>query len=172
MAWIAVFSLIANMLMLTPTLYMLQVFDRVMVSGNALTLLSLTGLAVFLFLVMGFAEWVRSRLLVRASAAFDQKLSTRVFMASFESRLRAAPGRLPQQALGDLTGLRQFLTGNGVFAFFDLPWTLIYIAVLFVMHPWLGWAAIVFALVQGTAAVWGRGYVLREPHEQEERIPA
>jgi ATP-binding cassette subfamily C exporter for protease/lipase len=68
-AWVALFSFIANMLMLTPTLYMLQVFDRVMVSGNALTLLALTALTVFLFLVMGFAEWVRSRLLVRASAA-------------------------------------------------------------------------------------------------------
>ncbi len=164
-AWVAVFSLIANMLMLTPTLYMLQVFDRVMVSGSSLTLLALTALTVFLLLVMGFAEWVRSRLLVRASAAFDAKLSTRVFMASFESRLRAASGRLPQQSLGDLTSLRQFLTGNGVFAFFDLPWMLIYIAVLFVMHPWLGWAAILFAIVQGTVAVWGHR-IVRPLHEK------
>ncbi len=164
-AWVALFSFIANLLMLTPTLYMLQVFDRVMVSGSSLTLLSLTALTVFLLLVMGFAEWVRSRLLVRASAAFDARLSTRVFMASFESRLRAASGRLPQQALGDLTSLRQFLTGNGVFAFFDLPWTLIYIAVLFVMHPWLGWAAILFAIVQGTVAVWGHR-IVRPLHEK------
>jgi ATP-binding cassette subfamily C exporter for protease/lipase len=166
-AWVGLFSLIANLLMLTPTLYMLQVFDRVMVSGNALTLLALTLLTVFLFLVMGFAEWVRSRLLVRASAAFDARLSTRVFLASFEARLRSADpgGRLPQQALGDLTNLRQFLTGNGVFAFFDLPWTLIYIAVLFVMHPWLGWSAVVFAIVQGTAAVWGHR-IVRPLHEK------
>jgi ATP-binding cassette subfamily C exporter for protease/lipase len=161
-AWVGLFSLVANLLMLTPTLYMLQVFDRVLVSGSALTLAALTALSVFLFLVMGFAEWVRSRLLVRASAALDQALSTRVFQASFEARLRntmQAGGRLPQQALGDLTGLRQFLTGNGVFAFFDMPWTLIYIAVLFLMHPWLGWAAIVFSIIQCTAAVWGHRIV-------------
>ena len=89
-AWVALFSLVANLLMLTPTLYMLQVYDRVMISGNPLTLLALTVLTVFLFLVMGFAEWVRSRLLVRASAAFDARLSTRVFRASFEARLRDA----------------------------------------------------------------------------------
>jgi ATP-binding cassette subfamily C exporter for protease/lipase len=64
-----------------------------------------------------------------------------------------------------LTSLRQFLTGNGVFAFFDLPWTLIYIAVLFVMHPWLGWAAILFAIVQGTVAVWGHR-IVRPLHEK------
>ncbi len=167
-AWVGLFSLVANLLMLTPTLYMLQVFDRVMVSGNALTLLALTALTVFLFLVMGFAEWVRSRLLVRASAAFDAGIEH----AGVPGQLRGPPAqcdpgrrRLPQQALGDLTALRQFLTGNGVFAFFDLPWTLIYIAVLFVMHPWLGWAAIVFAIVQGTAAMLGHR-IVRPLHEK------
>ncbi len=167
-AWVGLFSLVANVLMLAPTLYMLQVFDRVMVSGSMLTLAALTALTVFLFLVMGFAEWVRSRLLVRASSAFDVALSTRVFHASFEARLRNTTqggGRLPQQSLSDLTSLRQFLTGNGVFAFFDLPWTLIYIAVLFLMHPWLGWAAIVFSIVQCTAAVWGHR-IVKPLHEK------
>ncbi len=167
-AWVGLFSLVANLLMLTPTLYMLQVFDRVMVSGNVLTLLGLTAITLLFFAVMGFAEWVRSRLLVRASAAFDQALSTRVFMASFEARLRNSSlggGKLPQQALQDLTALRQFVTGNGVFAFFDLPWTFIYLAVLFIMHPWLGWAAIAFALVQGGAAVWGNR-IVRPLHEK------
>ncbi len=164
-AWVGIFSLVANLLMLTPTLYMLQVFDRVVISNNPLTLLALTLLTVGMFLVMGFAEWVRSRLLVRASAAFDQALSTRVFFASFEARLRATGGRLPQQALTDLTSLRQFLTGNGVFAFFDLPWTLIYVAVLFLMHPWLGWAALLFAFVQGAVAVWGNR-IVKPRHEK------
>ena len=166
--WVGLFSLVANLLMLTPTLYMLQVFDRVMVSGSQLTLVALTALTVFLFLVMGFAEWVRSRLLVRAGAAFDLALSTRVFRASFEARLRNTTlpgGRLPQQALGDLTSLRQFLTGNGVFAFFDLPWTAIYIVVLFFMHPWLGYTAIVFSIVQFTAAVWGQR-IVKPLHEK------
>ncbi len=154
--WVGIFSFFANLLMLTPTLYMLQVFDRVMISGSDLTLLALTVIAVFFFCVMGFAEWIRSRLLVRASAKLDAALSTRVFNASFEARLNSGGlAKAPFQAMADLTNVRQFLTGNGAFAFFDLPWTAIYIAVLFVMHPLLGWTAIAFAIVQGSAALVG-----------------
>lgn len=153
--WVGVFSFFSNLLILTPTLYMLQVFDRVMVSGSDLTLIALTLIALLFFLVMGFAEWVRSRLLVRISARLDERLSSRVFNASFHARLAAGATRNPTQALNDLTQLRQFITGNGAFAFFDLPWTLIYIGVLFLMHPWLGWAAIVFSAMLGVLAVFG-----------------
>ena len=142
--WVGVFSLFCNLLMLTPTVYMLQLFDRVMSSGSELTLLALTGITVFFFGVMGFAEWVRSRLLVRAGARFDEALHNRVFNATFEANLDQASKR-PMQAFADLTNLRQFLTGNAVFAMFDAPWTPVYIAVLFLMHPWLGWAAIGFS---------------------------
>lgn len=153
--WVAVFSFFANLLMLTPTLYMLQVFDRVMSSGNELTLLALTVITVFFFCVMGFAEWVRSRLQVRVSARLDESLSRRVFNASFEARLNNQTGQMPLQALSDLAQVRQYLTGNGAYAFFDLPWTLIYVAVLFLMHPWLGWSAVVFGVVATLVAVIG-----------------
>lgn len=153
--WVAVFSFFANLLMLTPTLYMLQVFDRVMSSGNELTLLALTLITVFFFGVMGFAEWVRSRLQVRVSARLDESLSRRVFNASFEARLNNQTGQMPLQALSDLAQVRQYLTGNGAYAFFDLPWTLIYVAVLFLMHPWLGWSAVVFGVVATLVAVIG-----------------
>lgn len=144
-AWVAVFSLFSNLLALTPTLYMLQVFDRVMISGSELTLLALTAIAVFFFAVMGFAEWLRSRLLVRAGARFDEAINAQVFRASFVRSLGQRV-RNPQQAFADLTSLRQFLTGQGVFAAMDLPWTLVYLGVLFLMHPWLGWAALLFML--------------------------
>ncbi len=153
--WVAVFSFFANLLMLTPTLYMLQVYDRVLVSGSELTLLALTILTILFFGVMAFAEWVRSRLLVRASARLDEALSRRVFHASFEARLNATSSRSPLQPLTDLVTVRQYLTGNGAFAFFDLPWTLIYLAVLFVMHRWLGWAAVCFAIILGALALIG-----------------
>lgn len=152
--WIAVFSFFANVLMLTPTLYMMQVYDRVMVSGSEYTLAALSLLTLFFFLVMGFAEWVRSRLLVRAGTRFDEALNTSVFRASFESSLNGA-GRNPMQAFGDLTNVRQFLTGNGIFAVVDTPWTPVYIAVLFLMHPWLGWASLVFAVVMLALAIVG-----------------
>lgn len=153
-AWVAVFSFFANLLMLTPTVYMLQVYDRVMISGSELTLLALTAITVAFYLIMAFAEWIRSRLLVRASASFDEALSRRVFNASFEARLLGSSARSPLQPMSDLVTVRQYLTGNGAFAFFDLPWTLIYLSVLFLMHKWLGWAAVGFGLVLGALA-WG-----------------
>jgi len=153
--WVAVFSFFANVLLLTPTLYMMQVFDRVMISGSESTLLALTLIAVFFFLTMGFAEWVRSRLMVRAGARFDEVLHTKVFNASFESSLGGGPGKNVTQGFADLTQLRQFLTGNGLYAMVDSPWTPVYIAVLFLMHPWLGWTAVGFAVVMLLLALVG-----------------
>ncbi len=81
------FSLVINLLLLSPTLYMLQVYDRVLVSRSELTLLAVSLLTLFLFAVMAFAEWSRSRLLVRAGVRLDAVLGTRVFNASFEANL-------------------------------------------------------------------------------------
>jgi ATP-binding cassette subfamily C exporter for protease/lipase len=158
--WVGVFSFFANLLMLTPTLYMLQVFDRVLISGSLLTLAGLTLIALFFFLVMGFAEWLRSRLLVRAGARFDEALNRRVFDATASQSLRQG-GRQPVQSFNDLTALRQFLSGSGPFAFFDLPWTVIYIGVLYLMHPLLGHAAVVFSIAMLALAMVGNRLVTR-----------
>ena len=166
-AWVFVFSCFANVLMLTPTLYMLQVFDRVMLSGNELTLFAITAIAVLFFLVMGFAEWVRSRLLVRAGSRLDEALNTRVFNATYEARLRST-GRNPTQPLADLTLLRQFLTGSGVIAVVDLPWAVVYIAVLFLMHPLLGWTSVAFCVVQIMLALLGRWLTARSLKKSQE----
>ncbi len=151
---VGVFSMVANVLMLSPTLYMLQVFDRVMVSRSELTLLAMSLITLFLFGVMAFAEWMRSRVLVRAGVQLDGLLGTRVFNASFEANL-APSGVSPARAFGDLIQIRQFLTGNGILAFFDTPWTPIYMAVLFILHPMLGFLALFFAAVQGALAWFG-----------------
>lgn len=140
------FTAVINLLMLTPTLYMLQVFDRVMASGSELTLLVLTLFMVFLFAVMAFSDWIRSRLLVRTGVRLDAMLNSRVFNASFEARLKQL-GQNSSQALNDLITLRQFLTGHGLFAFLDLPWAPIYIGVLYLLHPSLGVLGIVFVLI-------------------------
>lgn len=167
-AWVCVFSFFANVLMLTPTLYMLQVYDRVMLSGSELTLAALTGMMMLFFMVMGFAEWVRSRLLVRAGAGFDEALNTKVFNATFEAQLNGN-NRSPMQPLTDLTQLRQFFTGNGVFALVDLPWTGVYLAVLFLMHPWLGWASVAFSvllLVLALVSHWLTSRRMRRAQDQ------
>jgi len=149
--WVGVFSFFANLLMLSPTLYMLQVFDRVMLSQNEFTLISLTLITAFFFAIMSFSEWVRSRLLVRAGVRFDEYLNSRVFNASFDAQLNQT-GQNSLQAFTDLTNLRQFLTGNGIFAIFDTPWTPVYVVVLFLMHPILGWASIFFVMLLGFMA--------------------
>ena len=155
-----------NVLMLTPTLYMLQVFDRVMVSQNDLTLIAVSLITLALYGLMAVGEWLRSRLLVATGVRMDEQLSTRVFNASFESHLAgmSEPGRGPGRAFADLLQVRQFITGNGVFAFFDLPWVPIYIAVMFLLHPLLGWVSVFFAILQSAMAWVGNRRTL-EPAE-------
>jgi ATP-binding cassette, subfamily C, bacterial exporter for protease/lipase len=160
---VGLYSLVANVLMLAPTLYMLQVYDRVLVSQSELTLLAISLLTLFLFGVMAFAEWMRSRLLVHTGVRLDERLSTQVFNASFEANLNQS-GHAAARSFGDLIQIRQFLTGNGIFAFFDVPWAPIYLAVLYFLHPWLGAIGVLFALVQGALA-WVGHRVAAQPSE-------
>ncbi len=140
------FSFLINMLMLVPTIYMLQMYDRVLGSRNELTLIMITLITVGLFLLLAGLEWVRSRILVRIGAQFDAALNSRVFNAAFETNLRTN-GANAGQALSDLTNIRQFITGNGLFAFFDAPWFPIYLIVIFILHPVLGWFSIGGAVI-------------------------
>ncbi|MEK9802234.1 MAG: type I secretion system permease/ATPase [Curvibacter sp.] len=149
---IALISLLTNLLMLTPTLYMLQVYDRIMISQSGLTLIVLSVMALLLYAVMAFSDWARSRILVRAGVRFDERLNSEVFKANFQAALNQGQHK-PVEALNDLTHLRQFITGNGVLAFFDLPWIPVYIAVSWLLHPTLGLLSMacagVFLLVGG-----------------------
>ena len=167
---VGLLSFLANLLLLTPTIYMLQVFDRVMVSQSELTLLAVSLITVVLFVIMALSEWLRSRVLVGAGVRFDEVLSTRVFNASFEAYLSQS-GANPGRAFNDLLQIRQFLTGNGIYALFDAPWAPIYIAVTFMLHPWLGVLAIVFALVQ-LALAWFGHHQTVEPSETAARTGA
>jgi len=151
---VGLFSFVSNLLMLAPTIYMLQIYDRVLVSQNQLTLLALSLITLFLFGVSALSDWTRSRVLVRAGMRFDQQLGTRVFNSSFESYLNQASAS-PSRAFGDLLQIRQFLTGSGIFALFDAPWSPLYIAVIFFLQPWLGALALVFAVIQTCLAWFG-----------------
>jgi ATP-binding cassette subfamily C exporter for protease/lipase len=126
---------------------MLQLYDRVLKGQSELTLIVVTLLMVFLYAIMVVAEWLRSRLLVRGGVRLDEAMNAIVFNASFEKNLKRA-GANPSEAIGDLTVIRQFLTGNGIFAFFDTPWTPIYIAVIFLLNPFLGWVSVFFSIIQ------------------------
>src|SRR5574343_483674 len=156
-----VFSLFINMLGLIPSIYMLQVYDRVLQSRNETKLAMLTVLLLGFYLLLGMLEHARSKLLVRVGAQIDQKLSERIFTASFEGYLRRTGGNAGQ-ALGDLTNVRQFITGNGLFAFFDAPWAPFYLAVIFMFSPWLGLFAVIAMVILGILA-WATEVTTRKP---------
>jgi ATP-binding cassette subfamily C protein EexD len=143
----AIFSAASNVLMLTPILYMLQVYDRVISSGSYSTLAMLTLLMLAMLIASGGFEWTRSRLLIGASARLDQSLRERTTQISFKAALQNNISTRSAGPLNDLQGLRQFLTGNGILAFFDAPWCPIYIAVMYSFHPSFAIAAIFSVLV-------------------------
>lgn len=140
------FSMFVNMLMLAPVMYMLQVYDRVITTKSENTLLMLTLLVMFLFMVMGGLEIVRSRLMGRVGNRLDTMINHRLYSAMFRRSI-AIQGHQSAQPLSDLSQLRTFLSSRTLFAFFDAPWTPIYIGVMFLFHPWLGMFAIVAAVV-------------------------
>ncbi|HEY0491138.1 MAG TPA: type I secretion system permease/ATPase [Telluria sp.] len=138
---VGAFSAVTNLLMLVPSIYMLQVYDRVLASQNEVTLLMLTVMMLGAFLLMAALEMVRSFVLVRVGAKFDMQLNKRVYSAAFEQSLKKGGGNAGQ-ALTDLTSIRQFLTGNALFAFFDAPWFPVYLIVIFFFEPSLGFFAL------------------------------
>ncbi|QJW56689.1 Type I secretion system ATP-binding protein PrsD [Serratia plymuthica] len=138
--------------MLVPSVYMLQVYDRVLPSRNEITLLMLTLIMLGLFGVMALLEYVRSMVVIRIGSQLDMRLNTRVYTAAYESNLKNGSSDAGQM-LGDLTTVRQFLTGSALFAFFDAPWFPIYLLVIFLFNPWLGLFALIGSLLLIALAV-------------------
>lgn len=155
------FSFVINMLMLVPAIYMLQLYDRVLLSRNSATLLMLTLVVLVLYVLLSMLELVRSRVLVRVGTQLDVMLSNRIFTAAFERNLQRQGGN-PAQALSDLTTVRQFLSGAGIFAFFDTPWTPIFIIVAGLLHPLIGLFCLIGALIL-LALAWLNEMVTRKP---------
>lgn len=158
---VAFFSAVINLIVLAPSIYMLQVYDRVLASRNQTTLLMLTLMIVGALLFMGALEFVRSFILVRVGAQMDMRLNKRIFTAAFEQNLKKAGGNAGQ-ALQDLTTVRQFVTGNGLFAFFDAPWFPVYLAIIFFFNAYLGMFALCGSIVL-IALAWFNESATRKP---------
>nr|WP_325170023.1 type I secretion system permease/ATPase [Methylobacterium sp. C25] len=144
---VAAMSGLVNVLYLTGSFFMLEVYDRVIPSRSVPTLIGLMVLALVLFAFQGVLETLRARILARIGCALDETLSARVFDLVVRAPLKgAAPGDglLP---LRDLDQIRAFLGGAGPGAFFDLPWLPIYLVICFLLHPLIGVAALVGAAV-------------------------
>lgn len=158
---IAIFTACINILMLVPSIYMLEVYDRVLVSRNETTLYVLSAMTLGLFALISILEYIRSMVVIRIGAKMDTFLNNRVYTAAFEQNLRST-GVNAGQALNDLTTIRQFVTGNGMFAFFDAPWFPIYLLVIFVFNFWMGLFAFVSVLLL-VGLAWLNEVVSKKP---------
>src|SRR5438874_5275699 len=142
MIGIAVFSGVINILMLSGSLYMLQVYDRVIPSRNIATLLGLSLMVLFAYLVQGYFDALRARMLCRVATAFDASLQGAIHTALADLPLRGVKPLLMQQPLRDLDQVRGFMSSMGPTAFLDMPWIPIFIAALFLFHPMIGVTAL------------------------------
>lgn len=135
-------SCFINVLALTASIYMLQVFDRVLSSGSFATLAYLTVLAVTALAVLAVLELVRKQILARTGYWFEAAAAPLVLAVASEDVMK---GRQQQATLRHVADLRSFLAGDSISSFLDAPWVLVFIAVLFLLHPWLGLIACVGA---------------------------
>lgn len=140
------FSFFSNILMFIGPLYMLQVYDRVLASRNELTLVMISAIAIALLVTYGLLEFIRSKLLVRAGLQFDDMLANPAFNRVIRHQL-ANPNAGAHATLQDVDRVREFMTGQGILAFFDAPWVPLFLALCFAFHPWLGLVATVGAVL-------------------------
>jgi ATP-binding cassette, subfamily C, bacterial exporter for protease/lipase len=153
--WLAaLFSAGVNILMLTGPMFMLQVYDRVLASGSVPTLVGLSIVVVVLFAFMGLYDFLRVRLLSRAGYHLDRDLGDAGFDEWLASGVRG--NRANRRPLGDIAVLRGFLASPAMLGFFDLPWVPFYLAVVFYIHPWLGWLTLGGAVIVTIAALAGQ----------------
>lgn len=139
---VMIFSIFVNLLMLTGPLFMLQTYDRVLSSRSEATLVALLLLVTGLYIMMGLLEYARGRVMARAGARFQTLLDLRVFEAVLRRSVAPADRAKPNTASRDLESVRQLVSGPAPFAMFDIPWTPIFIAAIFLFHPLLGFIAI------------------------------
>lgn len=137
----ALFSIFVNLLMLTGPIYMLQVYDRVLGSRSVETLVALTALVAFLFIMMGILDFARARIMGRAGARFQGLLERRVFDAVLR-RAAVSPDDRSAGGLNDLRSVQGLLTSPVFMAFFDIPFTPLFLAGIWIFHPWLGMLAL------------------------------
>ena len=148
---VGAFSMVMNLLVLTVSIYMLQVYDRVLPGRSVETLIYLTIIAAGALATMGALELVRSRILVRLGIWMDRALSPALYGKALENTLRGLTYRT--DALRDLSTLRSYLGGSGIMALFDAPWMPIFLAFIFLLHPFLGLLALLGGILLAVLAL-------------------
>jgi len=144
---IGLMSGMSNILMLTGSFFMLEVYDRVLPSRSVPTLVGLVLLAAGLYTAQGLLDLIRGRILVRIGGRLDEALSGRVYETIVRLPLKVGNRNDGLQPIRDLDSIRSFLSGSGPTAMFDLPWLPVYLAICFLFHPYIGLAALFGAIV-------------------------
>ena len=145
---VLLFSLVTNLLVLAPSWYMMEVYDRVVNSRNYMTLLMLTVAVLGGYVVLEVLQWVRSRTMHEGSLFFDRRMRSRVFDAMFAARLKNHPAGRSMQALHDFRTIRDFISSSALLSLLDVPLSMLVLILLFLMHPLVGWFAVGGALLQ------------------------
>lgn len=135
--FVGIFSAFVNLLMLTGPLYMLQVYDRVLGSRSVETLIALSVLVLFLYGIMGLLDYARGRIMGRVAARFQARLDRRVFDAVIR-KAALSPDEHTMTGLRDLEAVQRLMASPVLMAIFDMPWTPIFLAGIWLFHPWLG----------------------------------
>jgi ATP-binding cassette subfamily C exporter for protease/lipase len=146
------FSLVVNLLILAPTFFMLEVYDRVVNSRNATTLLMLLMLVIAAYVMMELLDVVRGKLMHRAAEQVDEALRRRLFNTVFDAKLRGAQGT-PTQPFADLKAIRDFMTSPPLMAMMDAPTSIIFLILIYIISPWLGLLASLGAVIQVIVAI-------------------
>ena len=141
------FSVFYNLLLFTGPLYMMQVYDRVLGSRSEATLLALTLLIVFLFIVMGLLDHARARVMARVGAAFQSRLDRRVFEAAMRRAQVAPSDPVATAAQRDLEAVQRLYSSPVLIALFDIPWTPVFIIATFIFHPYMGWLSVIGGVI-------------------------
>lgn len=150
---LGLFGMVVNLLMLTGPLFMLQIYDRVLTSRSIPTLVTLGILVVSLYMFFGLLEYIRARMLVRIAQRLEQQLANDTFDSSVGMSLQLGRHAKQPDPVQDLDQIRQFVSGPGPIAIFDVPWMPFYIAIIFMFHPVLGYLAMAGAALLITLTV-------------------
>ena len=144
-----IFTVLINLLLLVPIIYMLQIYDRVMTSYSIETLVMLSIIALGLYVLQVVLELFRSKMLIRVSNSLDYKNSTYIFSSAIAGIKIMGPTYSVGQVLNDFTSVRQFFTGAGLLIFLDAPWAIIFLILMFIFHPLIG----IFGVVGGVIII-------------------
>jgi len=160
--------MVINIFLLAPSLYMLQVYDRVVTSRSVETLIMLTLILVLIFVFLFLLDLVRNKIALRVSNKFDDMLKSDTFSGLFETALKD-PSKVNTKALRDLAQIRQFISSPALMAFFDIPWTIVYVAVLFAFHLWYGLFA-VFSIIVLIIIIYFKEKSTKEQQEEVKQL--